>query len=108
MGAALRAKYEIVNPANVFANDTPEIFCVWTADAPQGIDIRGEWIAEDVGRIAAPNFKIAESAEKLAPSKVGRFSLTKPNNGWPVGKYSLDIYLGGKLVKPVAFTVQSK
>ena len=108
MGLGISDKYEIVKPANVFTNDTPEIFCVWKADAPQGIETRGVWIAEDVGKIAEPNHKITEATEKMPFSRAGNFSLTKPNNGWPVGKYRLEIYLGNKLVKSLPFTIRPK
>jgi len=108
IGVGLSDKYEAVKPGQVFPNDTPQLFCVWTADAGQGTEIRGVWIAEDVGKIAGPNHKIMEVSEKMPFSKVGNFSLTKPNNGWPVGKYRVDIYIGGKLVKAVPFAIKAK
>lgn len=108
MGVGLSDKFEIVKPGQVFPNDTPQLFCVWTADAGQGTEIRGVWIAEDVGKIAEPNHRITEVAEKMPFSRVGNFSLTKPNNGWPVGKYRVDIYIGGKLVKAVPFAIKAK
>ncbi len=108
MGLGISPQYEIVKPTNVFVNDTPEIFCVWTADAPQGAEIRGVWMAEDVGKVAPPNTKITEAAEKVPFSREGNFSLSKPNNGWPVGKYRLEIYISGKLVKAMPFSIKAK
>src|SRR5262249_33454309 len=108
MGTGKNDNYEVVNPGTTFPNDTPEFMCVWTAEAPTDTDVRGVWIAEDVGKVAEPNHKIADATVKLLPSRVGEFSLSKPNNGWPVGKYRLEIYLAGTLAKSVPFTVQAK
>ena len=38
----------------------------------------------------------------------GYFSLSKPNNGFPVGKYRLEIYMGNDLLKTIIFTVKPK
>ena len=76
---------EIVKLGTVFTNDTPEIFCVWTADAPQGIEARAAWIAEDVGKVAEPNHRITEASEAVGAVFKGgvHFSLTKlrPTDG---------------------------
>ena len=108
MGLGISDKYEVVKPAQVFAPDTPEIFCVWTVDANQGAEARGVWIAEDVGKVAEPNHKIIEASVKVPFSRQGNFSLSKPTNGWPVGKYRLEIYISSKLVKSVPFSVKAK
>ena len=36
----------------------------------------------------------------------GVFSLSKPNDGWPIGKYRFEIYVGDKLATTVKFTVE--
>jgi uncharacterized membrane protein len=38
----------------------------------------------------------------------GSFALNKPNTGFPVGKYRVELYLGGTLAKTLPFTVKAK
>ncbi len=109
MGTGKTDNYEIVNPATEFTPNTPAIFCVWRADGIQmGSPMRGVWIAEDVGKVAPPNYKIDEAAVKVIVANEGYFSLSKPNNGFPAGKYRLEIYMGKDLLKTVPFTVRAK
>jgi len=55
--------YEIVDPATQFAPNTPAIFRIWRAEGVKlGAPMRGVWIAEDVGKVAPPNYKIDEAA----------------------------------------------
>ncbi len=99
---------EIVGPTTEFAPDAPKIVCVWKANGViAGARVRGVWIAEDVGQGAPPNYKIQEGTLNTAADE-GKFTLTKPNNGWPVGKYRLEIYLGNDLARTVPFTVKAK
>ncbi len=109
LGTGATDKYEIVNPATEFLPDTPKIYCAWTAEGVKaGTPVRGVWIAEDVGNVAPANYKIDEATLNLPFVDKGTFSLSKPNNGFPVGKYRLEIYLGKDLVKTVRFTVKAK
>ncbi len=85
------------------------IYCAWTADGLKtGTPIRGVWIAEDVGKAAPPNYKIDEATISLAFGGKGRFSLSKPNNGFPPGKYRLEIYLGKEIARTIPFTIKAK
>ena len=99
--------FEIVRPATVFRPDSPQIVCVFKMEgAGIGATIRSVWIAEDVGKAAPPNYKIAEKTLTLPFLNTGTFSLSKPNKGFPVGSYRLEIYAGGKLSKTLKFSVQ--
>lgn len=99
--------YEIVSPTTEFRADSPKIVCVFKVEgASIGTTTKGVWIAEDVGAKAPKNYKIAEKSLALPFLNRGSFSLTKPDKGWPVGSYRLDIYLGGTLAKTVKFTVK--
>jgi hypothetical protein len=85
------------------------IYCAFKIEGIEGgATIRGVWIAEDVGKVAPPNYKIDEASLKLTGDgdAKGKFSLSKPNNGFPVGKYRTEIYIGDKLAKTVTFTVK--
>ena len=77
-------------------------------DVDQDTKLSAAWIAEKTD--AAPaNYKI-DSTDLTAKAGMDEatFTLSKPNNGWPVGKYRLEIYLGGKLVKSMPFSVKAK
>src|SRR5215467_2420003 len=59
LGTGTTATYEIINPGAEFAPDTAKIYCAWKAEGvAAGTQVRGVWIAEDVGTVAKPNFKI--------------------------------------------------
>jgi hypothetical protein len=48
-------------PTTVFAPDTPEIWATFkTKGAKKGDNLRGEWIADEVGEAAPANTKIGE------------------------------------------------
>jgi uncharacterized RDD family membrane protein YckC len=107
LGLDHTADYGIVGQAIEFYTDTPRIVCVWqTEGAPLTLPIKSVWIAEDVGNAAPPNYELAERS--IAGADIGDFSITSPSNGWPVGKYRLDIYLGDKLARQVPFRIEQR
>jgi len=111
LGTGATDKYEIINPATEFPPNTPKIHCAWKAEGlASGTSVRGVRIAEDVGTVAPKNFKIDEATfnPPAGSNAAGTFALSKPNAGFPVGKYRLEIYLGKDLAKTVPFTVKAK
>ncbi|MBI1788259.1 MAG: hypothetical protein HYR60_12005 [Acidobacteria bacterium] len=100
--------FEIVKPTTVFRPDSPQLMCVFKVEgATLGTIARGVWIAEDVGKAAPPNYKIDEKSLALPFLNSGAFSLSKPNKGFPVGSYRLEIYFGDKLAKTLKFSVRT-
>ena len=95
------------DPATTFAADTPKIFAYFeTKGVQNGDKLRGVWIAEDVGDAAPKETKVDEKTLKAeGDTDDGVFSLSKPTNGWPVGKYRFEIYVGDKLTTTVKFTI---
>jgi hypothetical protein len=72
-----------------------------------GNKIRSVWIAEDVGEAAPKETKIDDlTLEVEGDTDDGVFSLSRPDKGWPVGKYRLEIYVGDKLVATKKFSVE--
>jgi len=109
MGTSITDDDEIDEPTTTFAPSTPKIYCAWHSDGMVvGTTLRGVWIAEDVGNVAPPNYKIDEASLTVAVANQGNFSLSKPNKGFPVGKYRLEIYSGDKLLKTVRFRVEGE
>jgi hypothetical protein len=107
LGTDRTPDYEIVNPSTVFYTNTPKITCVWKVE---GVDpnasIKSVWIADDTGGAAPPHYKIIEKS--ISGSSEGGFYVNSPTNGWPPGKYHLEIYIGDKLAKQVPFTIKQR
>ena len=97
-------------PATSFAADVPKLYAFFkTKGTEKGEKLRGVWIAEDVGQAAPSNTKIDESTLTADQDDFyGAFSLSKPNKGWPVGKYRVEIYDGDELATTVEFTIGAK
>jgi hypothetical protein len=106
LSAAL-AKERTSEPTSTFAPDHPKIFARWQGEALQeGDKIRAVWIAEDVGDVAPPNYKLDEASVTADGRRAfGTFTITKPNKGWPVGKYHVDFYRGDQLVETLKFEI---
>lgn len=90
-----------------FAPDVAKIYARWQGSELQtGAKIKAVWIAEDVGTVAPPNYKVDEASLSVPePDAAGTFTLGRPTSGWPVGKYRIEIYLGDELAETVKFTI---
>jgi outer membrane usher protein FimD/PapC len=94
-------------PTDTFDATVPKLYAFFRSTGTSKDDkFRGVWIADDVGGAAPANTKIDEAS--LAADQdnfYGAFSLTKPTNGWPPGKYHIDIYVNDDLATTVKFTI---
>jgi hypothetical protein len=99
---------EVGEAKTTFPADIPKLYALFkTKGAKDGDKIRGTWIAIDVGDAAPPNAKIDERIfDAEGDTDDGLFSLGKPTNGWPVGKYRFEIYVNDKLATSVNFTIK--
>ena len=63
-----------------------------------------------MGSAAPKNTTIDEAVTLTAasPTEKGSFSLSKPTNGWPVGKYRGEIYVNDKLAETLKFTISKE
>ena len=89
--------HENDDPKSTFATDTPKIFLnAELIDFDGGEKVSGAWIAEKTDA-APPNYKIDSVDLTVGDSmNVATFSLSKPNAGWPVGDYRVDLTINGK------------
>lgn len=97
------------SPTTLFTNDTPKIFVAAAlTDVAGGETISAVWIAEKTDA-APPNHKI-DSANVTAKEDmhVATFSLSKPNAGWPVGSYRVDLSVDGKPMISAHFKIATK
>ena len=90
-----------------FAPDTAELFLhVALTGVASGSTLTCTWIAEDTHGAAPANFKIAATDIKIGLiDNVGDCSFTKPNAGWPVGTYRVDLAVNGQTIKNAKFSV---
>ncbi len=104
---AALAKELTAEPTTIFTPDLEKIFCRWQGDAlNNGDKIRCVWIAEDVGEVAPPNYKLDEvSMTADGPTAAGTFTLSRPDKGWPSGRYRVELYAGDQLADTLSFTI---
>jgi hypothetical protein len=94
---------------STFPPDTGTIYANFkTSGVKRGDKLRGVLIAEDVGDVAPANTKVLETnIDMEGDTEDGDFNFSKPTNGWPVGKYRVEVYLNDKLATTVKFTVKA-
>ena len=95
---------------SVFAPDAPKVFAVYRVVAGPGTKVKAVWLAEKVAGLEAKT-KIAENPETTFSAKgeyIGSFPCTKPPQGWPVGSYSVSLYMDGALKKTLGFRVEKQ
>ncbi|MBU4448258.1 MAG: hypothetical protein KKD99_06705, partial [Proteobacteria bacterium] len=84
----------------------PEIHAlVQLKNVKAGSKLKGSWIAVDA--IDEPNYVIKSYTIDLKDKgdATAHFVISKPTNGWPSGKYKLDLYIDGKIAGSAPFTV---
>jgi hypothetical protein len=96
-------------PSTTFASNTPKLYAIFkTEGAKAGDKIRGVLVAEDVGDVAPANTKVLETILEMdGDTETGDFTFSKPTNGWPVGKYRVEIYVNDELATTAKFTIKA-
>ncbi len=91
-----------------FSNATQNLYARWEGhDLRHGAKVRAVWIAEDVGDIAPPNYKIDEASATATSSDAhGLFTLSRPDDGWAPGNYRVEFYLDEALVETVKIKIK--
>jgi hypothetical protein len=103
---AAMARDKDTKPTDTFPADLPKLYAFWIAHGLENGDkVHGVWIADDVGDAAPKGTKIDDATLVYAGDNENAFSLTKPTNGWPLGKYHVDIYINDALAKTVPFSI---
>lgn len=90
-----------------FAPGTPKIFVhAGLVDVAHGSKVSSDWIAEDTDGAAPANYKIDSVTLDIGMlTNVVTVSLSKPNAGWPVGRYRVDLLIDGKVAGAAHFKV---
>ena len=94
------------DPLDVISDDALQIVARWRGHGlRKNARIRAAWIAQDTG-IAPVDFKVDE-ATAVAPiaDAFGKFTLSRPPDGWATGKYRIEFYVDDKLTETVELTI---
>ena len=88
-----------------FSTEIPVIHAlIELSELSPGTLIKGAWISVDA--IDVPNYVIDAAEVTVNQSEATvHFSVSRPNNGWPVGNYKIDIYLNGRLTTMADFSI---
>jgi len=92
----------------VFTPDTPKVFTVYRVVAGPGLKVKAVWYAEKVAGLE-PKTKISENPETTFSTRgeyISSFACAKPAQGWPIGSYSVSLFMDGVLKKTIAFRVE--
>jgi hypothetical protein len=96
-----------LNSTDVFNIDAPEIHCsVKLSNAPVDTEIKGEWIYIEGEEEGLENYMIDSNIIITEGTRYLNFSLSIPDNGWPVGEYELVLSINGKEKMRVPFFVK--
>lgn len=108
MSIRLEATREVdAKPQVSFAATTPNIIIRWRGEnLPIPGTVRVAWVAEDVGDLVDPGFVIDESRTAVESANFGgRFTLSRPHDGWAPGKYRVDLFVNGQLKDTLGVTI---
>ena len=95
-----------VNITDRFQPDTPSVHAVLVLEgAKAGTKVQGTWVSVDA--IERPNYQIdsSEVVTKAQGDARVHFEISKPQKGWPVGNYRLDVSVDGKFITSIPFSV---
>lgn len=91
-----------------FEADTAKIYLTaQLVEVPAGNSrVTATWIAVST-KVAPPNYVIVSSDVAVnGRQNVVNFAVSKPNGGWPVGSYRVDLAMNGKTLSAVKFKVE--
>ena len=91
-----------LNATNTFATNSPVVYVTVTVkNAPESTKVRALWIYTDSDiEITSYEILTEDSTQTI------NFSLTKPTNGFPQGKYEVQFFIDDTYKKSAYFTVQ--
>jgi len=92
-----------------FSPDTEKIYVVFTLeDVAEDTPLKALWIAEQVEGHPADD-KVGEK-EVMAGGALnqGNFSLSRPDDGWLIGTYRVELYLADQLAHTVHFSIKGQ
>lgn len=104
MSSDINSDFTPVNETTKFSTNTPIFYVSGRVNnAPASTQINGKWYYIDT----EPAIFIDESVYLVENTTTSfYFSLSAPDNGWPSGTYSVELYIDGKIEQTLTFTVE--
>ncbi|MFQ5561397.1 MAG: hypothetical protein ACE5FU_12560 [Nitrospinota bacterium] len=95
------------NVTDTFSTTSPEIHSVIIfSGAKAGDIISGDWVSLDA--LTVPDYEIASFKVQLKEGEErAHFKLSRPEKGWPPGRYILRISLNGTVLTKLPFAVEN-
>lgn len=91
----------IIDPTAHFSTSSPQIHVsAWLENAPDGTNVKAVFLYVEDGEIP-----IADAAVDAGGNRYVSFTLSRPQNGWAVGRYAVSLLLDGREVHQQSFTV---
>ena len=92
-----------------YVADAPKLYAIFkTEGLKNGDKVRSVWIADDVGEAAPAETKINEKTITMdGDTNDGVFSLSQLTNGWPLGRYHIEVYVNDNLATKVKFEIKA-
>lgn len=107
MTTGVDADMRPLNTTDVFTSDMSEIHCsVKLSNAPDDTEVKAEWIYLHGEREDLDNYLIDSTIVITEDTRYLHFFLTSSENGWPIGEYEVLLYVNGKQVMSVPFSVK--
>jgi tetratricopeptide (TPR) repeat protein len=88
-----------IEPTDSFFPDDPEVIIVFTltTSPPHEIMLKTRWVAERAGGVTPGTVVGTDAALLTFNDKSGYVRLRRPKDGWPIGIYRVDFYLGDQI-----------
>jgi tetratricopeptide (TPR) repeat protein len=88
-----------IGPTDTFAPDDPEIIIVFTLTSVpyDEIALTTRWVTERAETVSANTLIGIDTALLTLNDKSGYTRLKRPKDGWPIGVYRVDFYLGDQV-----------
>jgi hypothetical protein len=107
LGTVLLSDAADAAPKSTFGTETAQIVVVAELlDLPADATVSSSWIAEETA-VVPPDYVIDESAVTVgAGMNSATFSLSRPDAGWPTGRYRVDLLIDGVAAKSLPFSIE--
>jgi hypothetical protein len=94
------------DPKTVFAADAPTIYAIYRIVAAGPVKLKAVFWADAVEGLD-PKTKVMEKTISISEKGefMGAVPALKPANGWPVGAYRVELFIGDTLSKTLPFKV---
>src|SRR4029077_18132966 len=94
------------DPLDVISDDALQIVARWRGHGlRKNARVPAAWIAQDTG--TAPVDSKVDEPPAVAPiaDAFGKFTLSRPPDGWATGRYRVEFYVDDKLTDTVGLTI---